>query len=153
MKTIAVFRKTPASLLRPGFAVMALAFGLPALGGQPNPSMEETMIRGHSDSLVASSRISRQASQQRSVAVFYGDLNLDRPAGISTLYSRLETAADTVCSPRQNGRDAALNRDRKACYSDALDTAVYSVGLPGLEQAHFASTGRRVPASEQVAGR
>ena len=153
MKTIAIFRKTPASLFRPGFAVMALAFGLPALGGQPNQTMEETMTRGHSESLVASPRISRQASQQCSVAVFYGDLNLDRPAGISALYNRLETAADEVCAPRHSGRDASLERDRKACYSDALDTAVYNVGLPGLEQAHFASTGRRAPASEQVAGR
>lgn len=153
MKTIAFFRKTPVSLLRPGIAVIALAFGLPALGGQPNPFMEETITRGHGESLVASSRISRQASQQRSVAVFYGDLNLDRPAGISTLYSRLETAADKVCAPRHNGRDVALERDRRSCYSDALDTAVYNVGLPGLDEAHFASTGRRAPASEQIAGR
>lgn len=152
MKTIA-YRKMPAGLFRPGFAVLALALGLPALGGQPNPSMEETMTRGHGESLVASSRIPRQALQQRSVAVFYGDLNLDRPAGINTLYSRLETAADEVCAPRHNGRDAALERDRRACYSDALDTAVYDIGLPGLQEAHFASTGRRAPASEQVAGR
>ena len=153
MKTIACIKKMPAGLFRPGFAVLALALGLPALGGQPNPSMEETMTRGHGESLVANSRIPRQASQQHSVAVFYGDLNLDRPAGINTLYSRLESAADTVCAPRASGLNLALQRDRKACYSDALDTAVYNVGLPALEEAHFASTGRRAPASEQVAGR
>ena len=100
----------------------------------------------------ASTPIHRRGYEQRSMTVFFGDLNLDRAAGVNTLYARLENAADRVCAPRSE-RNLALQRDREACYGEALDSAVDAIGLQNLDQLHFASTGRAASAADHIAER
>ena len=74
----------------------------------------------------------------RSVAVSYGDLNLDTPAGITLLYARMRAAARDVCGPRDWQSLAAVAW--KACYRDALTDAVLAIDSEALSELHRRSS-------------
>lgn len=90
---------------------------------------------------------------ERSRAVSWADLDLNRPAGLEQLYVRLAQATSNVCAPRADIRNAAMNRDRKACLETAMDKAVSSVGHPGLQEMHASRTGGNVQPGQKIAGR
>ncbi len=90
---------------------------------------------------------------ERSVTVTWADLDLSRPAGVEQLYTRLTQATTTVCSPRADIRNTAMNRDRNACLETAMDNAVSNVGHLGLEELHASRTGRSLPSGQEIAGR
>lgn len=90
---------------------------------------------------------------ERSASVSWADLDLNRPAGLEQLYLRLTRATSDVCSPRADIRNAAMNRDRKACLEAAMDNAVANVGHLGLEELHASRTGRSVQPEQGIAGR
>lgn len=85
----------------------------------------------------------RQGAESRSVTVNFADLDMHRAAGASTLYTRLRTAARSVCTPTP-ARDIASHRDWNRCYSQALDEAVSATGSDQLSTLHLARTGRSV---------
>src|SRR5262245_23995596 len=70
-----------------------------------------------------------------SVVVKFGDLNLDTPAGIRNLHSRLRNAAQQVCSPL-NSRVLGLRDQYEHCVSDAVKQSVSEIGNPNLSNFH-----------------
>lgn len=63
--------------------------------------------------------------------VRYSDLNLAHPIGAATLYRRIKTAADTVCSPFE-GAPAVSKAKYRACVNAAIERAVKQVNKPLL---------------------
>ncbi len=62
----------------------------------------------------------------RSVHVSISGLDLTRPQGISRLYSRIRTAARSVCAPFE-GRELAQFQQHEECVQQAIDGAVGQV--------------------------
>lgn len=83
----------------------------------------------------ASAQAAQRAPEVPSVAVNYGDLNLDTPAGVSTLYSRLRAAARKACDVRE-ARPLAEAVEAHSCYRQALGAAVENVKSPSLSALH-----------------
>jgi UrcA family protein len=69
---------------------------------------------------------------QRSTAVHYNDLSLDRAVDVKTLYRRIETAADRVCGPREVTGSHLPAPSYLPCYDVAVRQAVESVANPAL---------------------
>ncbi len=63
--------------------------------------------------------------------IHYSDLDLSHPAGAVRLYHRLQTAAETVCTPI-NGEDVNHKLMFRRCVADALSRAVTEVDQPAL---------------------
>jgi UrcA family protein len=72
--------------------------------------------------------------------VSYGDLNLQRHEGIATLYRRIQTAANLVCS-QVNERPPQVALRIRDCASSATTRAVSEVGMPALTTLHAQQTG------------
>ena len=85
-----------------------------------------------------------------SVTVKYGDLDVSRPQGATTLYSRIRAAAERVCSPAESGGIAAKMRF-KGCIDQAISDAVKTVHQPELSA--FDSAKRQTPQPIRVAFR
>lgn len=84
---------------------------------------------------------SANGSVGSSHAVAFGDLDLTSQAGIDTLYKRLRSAANRVCSPREDIRNLPMHRDWRQCMKGALDRAVSELNLPALTQTHQVASG------------
>jgi UrcA family protein len=59
------------------------------------------------------------------VRVTFGDLNLGTPAGVSTLYKRLQHGAVRYCEPVSNGALPSIEFNR--CVRDAIATTVKKI--------------------------
>jgi len=70
-----------------------------------------------------------------SVVVKYGDLDLNKGAGIRTLHTRLRAAARKVCSPA-DGSVLADTHVFDSCVADALTRGVNDVNNANLTQYH-----------------
>jgi UrcA family protein len=140
-----------------GGAIAALALTMPvpsAAQQSDRTSMEETTITSRQNGIALDRLHGRTTGvQTRTRAVSYADLNLERKAGLDTLYSRLESASREVCSPRESYRSRAMNQDWQACYSHAMDKAVADVGNLDLQDYHLAIIGETAEATEQVSDR
>jgi UrcA family protein len=72
----------------------------------------------------------------RSVVVYFGDLDLARPRDVARLYRRLETAADQTCGEKEiSGTHGALPQYRK-CYANAVSKAVADLDRPAVTAYH-----------------
>jgi UrcA family protein len=71
------------------------------------------------------------ATGAEAIEVKYADLDLDRKAGVVTLYQRIQGAAKQVCEA-QAGRRIAEQRSHAACIDNAVLTAVARVNRPML---------------------
>lgn len=82
-----------------------------------------------------------RAAQLPSVTVRYADLNLNTPADVEELYTRLRTASRSVCNvgERQSLVEAMA---AKSCYRQVLGTAVADAKLPTLTALHRLESGR-----------
>lgn len=69
------------------------------------------------------------AAPQRVVS--FGDLNLNHPEGIKTLYRRLSTAARAVCRPA-SAAPYVLRAESHKCASTAMANAVATIDNPNL---------------------
>jgi UrcA family protein len=65
--------------------------------------------------------------QQNSVKVFYGDLDLSKPAGMQTLQRRLRSASLEVCGDSRGALRIGTN-DQARCAHDAVADALAAVG-------------------------
>jgi UrcA family protein len=88
--------------------------------------------------------------EHRAERVRYDDLNLSGPAGIRTLYRRINGAAKSVCQPEPEARDMVMHKDWQQCYDQAIDKAVASTALPALSRYHLVQTGRIIGNETQV---
>jgi UrcA family protein len=64
----------------------------------------------------------------KTTVVQYADLNLGNPAGARALYTRIQAAARSLCSPAR--------RDHRACVNDAVSEAVSRLNLPLVSALH-----------------
>jgi UrcA family protein len=64
--------------------------------------------------------------------VRYADLDLNRPAGIETLYRRLSQSARNVCESYTSSRTRDMQWQRRRCVALAMANAVKDVGNPAL---------------------
>ncbi len=78
-------------------------------------------------------------TEQRSVTVRYGDLNVSTPDGAQELLGRISRAAAMACEGPRIGTDLAGEPARKACINDAIDRAVAEVGAPLVAEARGTS--------------
>jgi UrcA family protein len=87
------------------------------------------------------------------VDVHYADLDLDRQAGIVTLYQRIKGAARQVCA-EHGGRRLSEQRSQATCVELAVSTAVARMNRPMLSEYYAQQTGK-APADSptRVAGR
>jgi UrcA family protein len=88
--------------------------------------------------LLCGNAIAGDATQER--VVKYADLNLSNPAGVQTLYRRINAAARAVC-----GRYDTLSiyRDKvNECTAKAIDDAVTSVNNNNLSAYHAQKLGK-----------
>jgi len=80
---------------------------------------------------------------QFSTVVKYSDLDPSQTADAARLYARLKFAADKVCGVEMT-RDLKVQRQRDACYVQALNEAVEKVNQPQLTALHAAEPRIRV---------
>ena len=71
--------------------------------------------------------------------VNFSDLNLQRDAGVATLYRRIQGAANAVCR-QVNESLPQIKRRARECALDATSRAVAKVGVPALSTMHLART-------------
>jgi UrcA family protein len=64
--------------------------------------------------------------------VRFADLDANSPAGVTSLYKRLNGAARRVCSDWQPWRVLTRAQSYEACVHTALDKALADVGRPAL---------------------
>lgn len=78
------------------------------------------------------------AGTQLSQIVNFSDLNLNNPAGIARLYSRLKSASQDVCKPLdERGSQIKFH----ACQKDAMQKAVSDIGVAALTAYYDAKVG------------
>ena len=70
-----------------------------------------------------------------SVVVKYGDLDLSTKSGVTSLHSRLRSAARQVCS-ELDSRVLGLREEYERCVKDAITQSVAKVGNRNLSQFH-----------------
>jgi UrcA family protein len=69
---------------------------------------------------------------ERSTAVRFADLNLDRQADVATLYQRISAAADQLCASRVGLYDTLYRY--QGCVSETVHKAVGSVNRAALTE-------------------
>lgn len=74
--------------------------------------------------------------EPRQMSVSYADLNIESAAGLKVLYRRLQFAARRVCEPFDDGQRRTVNFHFRACYTNALDSAVAKINKPTLTAMH-----------------
>ena len=80
------------------------------------------------------------ASNAPDVVVGYADLDLSRPSDVQRLYSRLQTAADSICLAPPSYEVARYSAYQR-CLQAVLDRAVSQVPSQALLALHRASAG------------
>ena len=83
-------------------------------------------------------------TQQRSVGVYYGDLDLTTTTGAQKLLHRITRAAELACATPRPGEDLTAAGDVESCVKSAIDQAVTEVGSPLLAQAWEGSSASTV---------
>jgi UrcA family protein len=96
-------------------AVALLAISGSAMASVPGPNQESVRIE-----------------------VSFADLDLDKAAGIETLYKRLRSAAAGACGPRSLTEAGSVRQvsNNKACFKDLLDRAVRKADNAALTRRH-----------------
>jgi UrcA family protein len=87
--------------------------------------------------IAASQVASAGDSAPKQQVVKYADLDVSGPAGATTLYKRLTSAARQVCSGLDGMRLDEKQRYR-TCMTDATANAVAAVNKPALTEVHLA---------------
>lgn len=87
------------------------------------------------------------------ITVSYADLDLDRNAGIVTLYRRIQGAARSVCDVH-SGRMLVTKRSYSSCVANAVGSAVVQIDRPMLSEYVARQSGKTLaPAPSRVAVR
>jgi UrcA family protein len=76
------------------------------------------------------------SEQVRSVVVHYGDLNLNRPNGVTALYHRINVAAGRACGSEQLTGQTYVSTFWRSCVTAAVTQAVAAVNRPELTSYH-----------------
>jgi len=68
----------------------------------------------------------------KSLTVQFGDLDLNKDAGLTTLFDRIKGAAERVCSAHSGGTTLRDQQQYAACVDFALSNAIARVDRPEL---------------------
>jgi UrcA family protein len=107
-------------------------------------SLVATAIFGALAVSFASLSNASDSTDARAVTVQYGDLNISTSRGAATLYGRIRTAAEAVCSPLSQG-DLSSRMHRNACVSQSIAGAVGKINQPALFAVYNAKNARPLP--------
>jgi UrcA family protein len=125
----------------------------------PTRSTENAMNRFTLMMVAAALAAATQLAQADSTAtapakmlIHYSDLDLSRPAGAMSLYRRLQSAAETVCTPL-NGEDVNHKLMFRHCVADAISRAVTEVDQPALGAYYRAKVEGRNAVSPETTAR
>jgi UrcA family protein len=77
----------------------------------------------------------------KSTTVKFADLDLSKPEGARTLYTRIQAAARQVCSPA-NLPGVVAKQNYRQCYDKAVNDAVGAVNRPLLSALHHTNGSR-----------
>ena len=80
-----------------------------------------------------------QTSDQQGVHITLNDLDLAKPAGVKTLYGRINTAAKRYCESLYSRTGSRISSGFDGCVVDAVNTTVRSLNLPSLSALHAES--------------
>jgi UrcA family protein len=80
----------------------------------------------------------RAGTDANSVVVHFADLNLDQPAGVATLYRRINFAAGHVCGEPYRTGSHVISDDWSNCVTQAVHRAVLALDRPTLNAYHRA---------------
>jgi UrcA family protein len=98
-----------------------------------------TVVAALGAAVIGFGAVPAQAAQREawvaSVAVPYGDLDLDSRAGVQALYKRLRGAAQRVCDYPAGPSLADILAYRR-CFNEALTDAVRNVNSEALSSLH-----------------
>ena len=75
---------------------------------------------------------------EESLEVSYSDLDLDKEAGVASLYARLRNAAEQVCDVASGPQALLLSSSDRVCVAGALERAVANVDRAALTADHAA---------------
>jgi UrcA family protein len=83
------------------------------------------------DALAAASTASAAGDVPQAI-VHFGDLNLDQPSGVATLYHRISFAAQNVCGDKYLPGSFIISPYWRSCTAQAIARAVAAVDRPAL---------------------
>ncbi|MGH9641436.1 MAG: UrcA family protein [Terriglobales bacterium] len=81
-----------------------------------------------------------QFGPERSMTVHFADLNLSSPEGARALYSRIRSAAASLCGEQFSLWDGNRPREWATCYRTTIERAVMRVNYPTVTAAHREAT-------------
>jgi UrcA family protein len=87
------------------------------------------------------------AGDVEQITVHFGDLNLDRPAGVTILYRRIRNAAEHVCGVPQSPGSNIPSRAWRTCVADSIERSVIAVDRPALtayDRSHTTPTDQKL---------
>jgi UrcA family protein len=74
------------------------------------------------------------------IIVHFGDLNLDQPSGVATLYHRISFAAQSVCGEQHRPGSYVISASWRSCMAQAIGRAIAAVDRPALSAYYRAHT-------------
>jgi len=88
--------------------------------------------------VAASAGVLDSGTRDARIHVSYGDLDLTKTAGVSTLYARLKAAARQACGPTKFIEAGSVQRklQNEACYDSLLSRAVEKLGNDDVTAIH-----------------
>jgi UrcA family protein len=75
-----------------------------------------------------------------SITIGYAELDISKPQGLAVLYTRIKSAARSVCGFDHSPKELARGRVSKACYQTAVEDAVRQINRPTLTALHRAKS-------------
>ena len=84
---------------------------------------------------------SHAATNTPGIRLSYDDLNLATPAGVSSLYRRIQHAAGDYCESTRNLTGTRVSPQYDRCVRDAVATTVKQISHPGLSALHASRGG------------
>jgi UrcA family protein len=82
-----------------------------------------------------------------STAIRYGDLDLDKTAGVAQLYARMRTAAERVCGERYRPGTLVVEPAWRDCVAAAVAAGVAALDRPAVTEYHAAHADPAVAAN------
>lgn len=84
---------------------------------------------------------------RHSTAVYFSDVNFNRPGDVAALYERITYAADQVCGPRAMTGSYYTSPGYLRCHAKAVEQAVARVNRAELTALHTEELARNSKAS------
>jgi|HubBroStandDraft_1064217.scaffolds.fasta_scaffold212259_2 UrcA family protein len=84
---------------------------------------------------------------EKSTTVRFADLNLESPEGAHALYSRIRSAAESLCGEQFSLWDGNRSREWQDCYRTTIERAVVQLNRPVLTSVHREAVQGPHPAS------